>query len=336
MTGSPAGDTGTSPARTVFFGSGPFAVPILEALLEVPAVRIVAAVTAPDRPAGRGRRATEAPLARAAAARNVPVLQPASLRGGDAVEAIDDLEPALGVLADYGRIVPQNILDLPGHGFLNVHPSLLPRHRGATPIAAAILSGDAEAGVTIFRMDAGLDTGPIVDAESWPLDGRETAPELERRAAEVGARLIARVVPGWLAGDLRAKPQSDELATLTRLLRRDDGRLDGRDAAAIVERRIRAYAPWPGTFIELADTSGGVSERVAILHGAVGPSGDGDVPGRLVADDGGIALTTADGRLRILDVRPAGGRSMTGAAWRRGRPNLLGLPVADRATGDAG
>ena len=154
------------------------------------------------------------------------------------------------MLADYGQIVPAALLD-PPFGALNLHPSLLPRHRGASPIPAAIVAGDRETGVTLMRMDAGLDTGPIVAVERLPLAGSETAPELEARLADLAADLLARSLEPWLRGDLPATPQPEEGATLTRPLRREDGRLDPALPAADLERRVRAYLPWPGTFLEV-------------------------------------------------------------------------------------
>jgi methionyl-tRNA formyltransferase len=333
VTVSPAGEAAAaSPARTIFFGSGPFAVPMLEALLQAPEVSVVGVVTVPPRPAGRGRLLQSSPLAVVAAARNLPILQPASLREPAALEAISGLSPTLGVLADYGRIVPQLILDVPGRGFLNVHPSLLPRHRGAAPIPATILAGDSETGVTIIAMDAGVDTGAIVAAEVFELGGSETAPEVERQAAEVGARLLVRIVPRWLAGELEARPQPEDGVTLTRPLRREDGRLDGTESAAASERRVRAYQPWPGTFLEF-DGANGSPDRIGVLAAAVEDAEPGDEPGELVAEGDGIALATSDGRLVLRDVRPAGGKRMTGAAWRRGRRDMAGARVLARTEG---
>ena len=154
------------------------------------------------------------------------------------------------MLADYGRLVPSAVLDLPRHGALNLHPSLLPRHRGAAPIPAAILAGDAETGVTLMRMDEGLDTGPIVAQRRVPLSGDETAPELEGRLAEVAAELLVATLPAWLAGRLDATPQPEDGATLTRPLRREDGRLDPVRRRRELERQVRAYQPWPGSFLD--------------------------------------------------------------------------------------
>ena len=328
MTPSPTGDAAaTGPARTVFFGSGAFGVPMLDALLGSPDVQVVAVVTVPDRPAGRGRLLAASPVASRAAAGNVPLIQPATLRDPAVVGALAELALDVGVLADYGRIVPRAVLDVPAHGFLNVHPSRLPRHRGATPIPATILAGDEEAGVTIIRMDAGVDTGPIVAAEAWPLTGRETAAELETAAAAAGASLLVRTVPRWLAGTIEARPQDGATATTTRPLARDDGRLDGSEAATLAARRIRAFDPWPGTFIE----AGQPPVRLAVLRAEAAAGQPEDVPGRIVADGRGVALATIDGRLRLLDVRPAGGRAMSGDEWRRGRAALVGAAAVPRA-----
>jgi methionyl-tRNA formyltransferase len=312
------------PVRTIFFGSGAFAVSMLDALEGDPATDIVAVVTAPDRPAGRRGALSPVPVAARAKAHGLPVLQPSNLRDRVAVDALRSLEPALGILADYGRLVPPAVLAIPPKGFLNVHPSLLPLHRGASPIPATILADDARAGVTLMAMDAGLDTGPIVAAAAWPLTGTETAPALEARAATEGAALLLASLPDWLAGRLLARPQDEAGATLTRPLRREDGRLEGATAARELERRVRAYTPWPGTFVE---TDIG---RIAVHRADVAPAEPRDRPGTLVEDRDGIALATVEDRLRLLEVQPAGGRPMPSEAWRRGHPSAVGATVIGR------
>ncbi|HEX5588888.1 MAG TPA: methionyl-tRNA formyltransferase, partial [Candidatus Limnocylindrales bacterium] len=278
---------------------------------------LVGIVTPPDRPAGRRGAPTPVPVAAEARARGIPLLQPERVRAPEAAASIAGLRPDLGVLADFGRIVPPAVLAIPADGILNVHPSLLPRHRGATPIAATILEGDVEAGVTVMRMDEGLDTGPVVASRSWPLDGTETAPELEARAAVEGASLVSRIVDAYLRGEVDGAPQDDAAATLTRPLRREDGRLDPERSATHLERQVRAYLPWPGSWLE---TPAG---RLGVLRAAVAPRDAGDTPGSLVPDGTGVALVAADGRLRLLDVQPAGGRPMPADAFRRGHPGIL-------------
>jgi len=305
------------PARTVFLGSGDFAVPILDALAGSPAVMLVAVVTTPPRPAGRDAALRPTPVALRAEALGLPVLTPERLRDPAAQATIAAVAPDLVVLADYGRIVPQALLDLPPHGALNLHPSLLPRHRGATPVPAAIASGDAQTGVSLMRMDAGVDTGPLVAHVRVPLDGSERAPELEHRLALTAAALLIDALPAWLAGDLPAVAQAADGATLTRPLRREDARLDPARAAAELERQVRAYQPWPGAWIE--QPAGRLI--VSAAHAVPTVTGSGD-PGRIVALGEDLALVTADGTLVLDIVQPAGKRPMTGRDHRRGRRDL--------------
>jgi methionyl-tRNA formyltransferase len=331
MTAGPAPGRAADPARTVFFGSGAFAVPILDALAANPRLALVGVVTAPDRPAGRRRELTATPLARRATDLGLSVLRPPRVRAPEAVAEIAGLQPDLGVLADYGQIIPRALLDLPRLGILNVHPSLLPRHRGAAPIQAAIAEGDRRTGVSIIRMDAGVDTGPIVAAVDWPLLGTERAADLEAFAAREGAALLAQTLGPWLAGEFATLPQDEAGATVTRPLRREDARLDPARPAAELERRVRAYAPWPGSFIETA------AGRVAIHAASVAPASAGDVPGRLARHEDRLALTTADGRLVLDEAQLAGRRSTRGDEFLRGQPRLVDSEIArpPEAAGDA-
>ena len=309
------------PIRTLFLGSGAFAVAIFDALATAPEVQLVGVVTAPDRPAGRRAELASVPIALRARELGLPLLQPERLRAPEPVAEVAALAPDLGVLADYGQIVPPSVLDIPAHGILNVHPSALPRHRGATPIPATILSGDRTAAVTLIRMDAGLDTGPIVAQEVWPLDGTETAETIEAEAARRGAELLRRTLGGWLAGTVPAIPQSASGVTLTRPLRRVDGRLDPTRSAVELERQVRAYVPWPGSFL---DTEIG---RLIVYEADVIDAESTDRPGQIVAQDDGLALTTADGRLRIRRAQLAGRRPMDAASLRRGAPELVGQTI---------
>jgi methionyl-tRNA formyltransferase len=309
--------------RVVFFGSGGFALPILDALLAVFDIAVVAVVSAPDRPAGRGQAATSTPVAAAARSRDLTLLEPARLRDESVVMELSAFGASAGVLADYGRIVPPSVLELPKRGFLNVHPSLLPRHRGASPIPAAILAGDPETGVSIIEMGEGIDDGPIVDQARVVLRGDERAPDLERELAAIGAQRLSAILGPWLAGEIAAQPQDSGAATLTRPLRREDGRIDPALVAQMLERHVRAFQPWPGTF---ADTSLG---RLIVDAASVGAAEAGDVAGTIVADGDGLALATRDGRLRLESVRLAGTRGMSGEELRRGRPGIVGVRLGD-------
>ena len=303
------------PVRTVFLGSGAFGLPALRALAGHSAVTLVGVVSAPARAAGRHGEQTPTPIANAAGELGLePLLTPERLRDPAAIASVLALEPGLAVLADYGQIVPPPLLDLP-HGALNLHPSLLPRHRGATPIPAAILAGDQSTGVTLMRMDAGLDTGPIVGQVVHPLEGGETAPALEAALAHEAAALLVGALDGWLAGERLAIPQTEAGATLTRPLRRTDGRLEPARAAIELERQVRAYQPWPGTFVE---TDAG---RLVVLAARVG-AGVADVAPGTFTD---LGLVVGDRTiLELRDVQPAGGRPMRWDAFVRGRPAIVG------------
>ena len=304
------------PVRTVFIGSGAFAGPALEALARDPAIEIVGVVTAPPRPAGRKLGAVETPVARLAGDLGIgPVLTPPRLRDPAGTDGILALDPSLIVLADYGQIVPAALLGV-GRGALNLHPSLLPRHRGATPVPATILAVDRATGVTLMRMDEGLDTGPIVAQAGTPVAPGETAPDLEARLATLGAELLTSSLEPWLAGDLRERPQPTVGATFTRPLRREDGRMDLSLPAAELERQVRAYQPWPGSFVETR------TGRLTVW--ASSPVASEHLPAGRFTPRG---LATGDGTLQLLEVQPAGGRRMPWVEYLRGRPGVVGSDV---------
>jgi len=309
MSDGPAGER----VRTVYLGSGAFGAPALRRLAAHARIELVGIVTAPARPVGRHAVLTPTPVAALAAELGLaPVLTPERLRAPESIAAILALEPALAVLADYGQIVPPSLLDLP-LGALNLHPSALPRFRGASPIPATIAAGDADTAVTLMRMDAGLDTGPLVAQLRVPLSGREAAPELEAHLAELAADLLDRSLDGWLDGSIPAIQQATDGVVLTRPLRRADGALDPNRPALELERLVRAYHPWPGTFAEIE------GERLVVTAARVEASAGGDLPGDLVRQGDEPALATADGRLVLEAVTPPGKRSMRGADWLRGR-----------------
>ena len=315
--GARAGVTGRrargARVRTVFIGSGGFGLPAFRALAAHPAVDLVGTVSAPPRPAGRGLAPARTPISDAASALGVAsVLTPARLRDPDAIDEVLGLDPALIVLADYGRIVPGALLGLP-HGALNLHPSLLPRHRGATPVPATILAGDEVTGVSLIRMDEGVDTGPLVAQARTNVRPDETAPELEARLADIAAALLTTSLGPWLAGDLPAEPQAEAFATVTSPLRREDGRLDPARSAVELERQVRAYQPWPGSFV---DTPRG---RLTVWQATAGPS-EHEPAGRF----GPRGMSTRDGMLVFHEVQPAGGRRMPWVEYLRGRSSIVG------------
>jgi methionyl-tRNA formyltransferase len=307
------GRAGGSRVRTVFLGSGGFGIDALRRVVDHPDIDLVGVVTGPPRPAGRHRRLIPTDIetaARALGARTV--LTPERLRAPEAIAAILGLGPELAVLADYGQLVPPALLEL-RHSALNLHPSLLPRHRGATPIPAAILAGDTETGVTLMRMDEGLDTGPIVAQRRVGLTGTETAPALEAALETIAGTLLGECLRPWLRGEIAARQQPADGATLTRPLRREDGRLDATRPAAELERHVRAYQPWPGSFV---DTTAG---RLVVWAAVVGGATD-RAPGTFGRD----GFATVDGELLLREVQPAGGGRMPWDAFVRGHPGILG------------
>jgi methionyl-tRNA formyltransferase len=312
----------TPPTRTVFLGSGGFGVESLRRLAASSAVAVAGVVTAPPRAAGRGGRLTPTPIHAVATELGIdPVLTPSRLRDPAAIDAVLALDPHLLVLADHGNLVPAALLDLP-HGALNLHPSLLPRHRGATPIPAAILAGDTETGVTLMRMDEGLDTGAIVAQARVALDDGATTPTLEARLAVLAADLLEAHLGSWIAGSISPSAQTYDGATFTRPLRREDGRLDPTKTAIDLERQVRAFQPWPGSFV---DTPFG---RLVVWAAHPEEDGAGDAPERGRFDARGLGVGAGE-RLAIDEVQPAGGSRMAWDAYLHGRPSIVGASISE-------
>ena len=278
-------------------------MPIVQALADHPAVDLLAVVTAPRRVGSRGKE-VDPPVALWAAENEVPTFRPTRLRTESAVEHIRSHQPDLLVLADYGQIVPVELLAIPPHGALNLHPSLLPRWRGASPVPAVILAGDERTGVTLMHMDAGLDSGPIVAQRAVDLDGSELAPELEGRLSAVAADLLNDSLDDWLDGRIQPRAQPPEGVTLTRTLRREDGRIVPTKSAAQLERQVRAYQPWPGSWLDLG------GDRLVVWRA----NATNAMPSH------GLGLRTPDGVLELVEVQPAGGRRMSAAEYVRGHP----------------
>ncbi len=296
----------TLPLRLAFMGSPAFSVPALRAL--VAAGHEVACVYAqPPRPAGRGQRETPCPVHQAAIEMGLPVRTPARVRRDVAEhEAFAALGLDAAVVVAYGLILPKPMLDAPRRGCINIHASLLPRWRGAAPIHAAVLAGDAETGITIMRMDEGLDTGPMLLREATPIGPRETTAEVHDRLSEMGARLVLRA----LADDPPSVPQPEEGATYAPKLGKEDGRLDWSETAVALDRRVRGMTPWPGAFTAL----GGEVLRVL----AAEPSAGQEAAPGTVLDDGLLVACGGGTALRLLRVQKAGRAAMEAGAFLRG------------------
>jgi methionyl-tRNA formyltransferase len=302
-------------------GSDTFSLPILAALiergpmLEVP-VEVVAVVTQPDRPAGRGRRAAPNIVKDRATAADLRVLQPVRLREPDAMDTLAALAPDVIVVASFGQILPRVVLDLPSYNALNLHPSLLPRYRGPSPIIAPILAGDPITGTTLMLMAPKMDAGPILDQVETPIGPAETGGELRDRLAILSADLLARDLPRWLRGEIEPIPQFEGEATYTRLVDRADARLDWSLPAEDIARRVRAFNPRPGAFTEW----NGEPLRIQTTTAAAGVAAPGHVVGE---SGGGIAVGTGHGVLVVETLQLPGGRPLRATEAVRGHPALL-------------
>jgi len=306
--------------RTVFMGTPDFAVPSLRALLDHPVFDVVGVVTQPDRRAGRGRKMRYSPVKETAVVAGVAVLQPQRLREPEVFAQLASLEPELIVVTAYGQILRLNVLDLPTFGCINVHASLLPRWRGASPINAAILAGDPVTGSTIMRMDEGMDTGPILTQAAEAIRPEDTAGSLHDRLAQQGADLLIASLPCYLEGKLTPRPQDDAGATLCRLLKKEQARIDWTQSAEQIERMVRAYDPWPGAFA----TWSGQNLKVGKAR-VVEPDVDGLIePGRVIAWQGGAAVGTDAGLLALDQVQLAGKKMMDIRDFLQGRSEVVG------------
>lgn len=305
--------------RVVFMGTPEFAVPSLRALLAGHDVRLV--ISRPDRPAGRGMSLRRSPVANTAEAAGVEVELPESPRAPDVLERVRQAQPEVLVVAAYGRILPPELLELAPHGGLNVHASLLPRWRGASPIPAAILAGDAESGVSIMRMDAGLDTGPVLLRRTTPIKSDETAGELSARLAELGADALSEGLELLARGEAVFTPQAGDSVTMAGPVRKQDGDLDWAREAAYIERATRAFDPWPGVRLEVAGEPVRVLRAHALPAWAAGD--DGRPPGTILETDAkGIVVMAGDRPVRLEAVQAPGKRAMPAADYARGRPDL--------------
>ena len=326
--------------RTVFFGSPWFALPSLEAL-HAAGANLVGVVTQPDKPAGRGHRMTASPVKTWAEQHGLPVFQPKELKKEESRAFLHELKPYLLVVVAYGKILPKEALDLSKFGAVNVHASLLPKYRGPAPIPAAILAGNTETGVTIMKLDEGIDTGPMLAQERVPIAPDDTTGTLSKKLAELGAQILiptlekyirhelspaTRSLPSTLSsgskgGEVWPAPQDDTQATVCRMIKKDDARIDWLKPAEFIARMVRAYDPWPGTYT----TWNG--RRLLIHRAAAVPASSTEdrlLPGAITYDSAALKLGTGDGILFLKELQLEGRKRLPATEFLRGHPTLAG------------
>ncbi|MGB5267031.1 MAG: methionyl-tRNA formyltransferase [Polyangiales bacterium] len=304
--------------RTIFFGSPEFAVPCLDALHEVS--EVVAVISQPDRPAGRGLAMRPPAVKQRALELGLDVWQPTKVRTAEFTKRLESLEADVAVVVAYGRILPLAVLEAPRAGCLNVHASLLPRWRGAAPIQWSIVHGDEETGVTLMQMDEGMDTGPVLAMASTRIEADDDAATLSERLSKMGAALLREELPRYVAGELTPKPQDDAAATMAPLLDKSDGRIQWNKPARAVHNQIRGMNPWPGAHTVLG-------ERQIKVHRAIATTLDpeGARPGEVIAlDPEGILVACAEGTLEIQELQESGRKRVDARSFASGRGVAVG------------
>jgi len=315
--------------RVIFMGTPEFAIPPLEYLI-LNQYQVVAVYTKPDKPAGRGRSQVSPPLKRAASAWTLPVVQPVSLKSAKVVAQLAGFYPDIIVVAAFGQILPQSVLDIPGCQCINIHPSLLPRFRGASPVASAILAGDEFTGVSIMLMDRGLDTGPILARAQIPIWAQDTTGSLTAKLSLIAAQLLLEVLPRWSGGKLTPQPQSEAEATYSGPISKEEGEVDWSLSAIDIWRRVRAFQPWPECYTKWRGRQLKIIEAVPLP--AEGTLKVGQVVALAPASGSKAAfgVSTGEGILGVLKVQLEGKRAMSAAEFLRGQRQFIGavLPVS--------
>jgi methionyl-tRNA formyltransferase len=306
--------------RVAYMGTPQIACPSLEALIEMVDFNVVGVFTQPDRPSGRGKKVEFSAVKYLAHSRGLDIFQPITLKDPAFEETIKTLDLDLIVVMAYGQILPQRILDLPKHGALNIHASILPRHRGAAPIQWAIIKGDNETGVSLMKMDAGMDTGDVISTMSIPIRETESAVELTDKISMLGAEIISRDLSNYISGKLEPQKQNESFATHASKIEKTDGLIDWSMAAVHIHRRMRAYNPWPGIFTYLPKENNRtlkiVSADVLNLCGT---------PGEVIhADKSGITIACGKNSLLATQVQRQGGKQLSAQDFLNGNPINIG------------
>ena len=316
--------------RLVFMGTPAIAIPVLEALAKLEDCQMVGVYTSPDQPRRRGRAQEMTPVKSYAAELGLSVYQPATLRSSQAQEQLAALEPEVVVVAAYGRLLPPPVLEMPPHGCLNLHPSLLPKYRGPSPVVTAIKDGEGVTGVSLMLLDEGMDTGPIIAQQEYAISGDDTADSLTATLFAIGSALLVEKLNPWVSGQLTAEPQDDARSTSTRKLERTDGEANWQLSAQKLERIRRAYTPWPGLFtrwqgqvLKLLD--------VLALPGNTGVTAERGLVVALANPDVPAAVVTGQGLLGLKSLQLEGRRSASAAEFLRGHPSFIGSLVGSQS-----
>ncbi len=306
----------SSPANIAFFGTPQFAVPILGKLARN-GFKPVAVFCAPDKPVGRKQTLTPPPVKILAQKYNIPVFQPADKK--ELEKQIAGLKPDLIISAAYGIIISEKTLAAPKFGCLNIHPSLLPKYRGPAPIQNTILNGDQKTGVTIFKMDKGIDTGPLIASRQLTIaDKKYITLELSQILAELGAQLLLDILPDWLNGKIQPQAQNDAEASSTKIIGKDDGLIDWRKSAAEIERQIRAYFPWPGAYAKIN------GKKIKIIEAELSNEKQEKEPGKIFSDGKKLFIQTAKGALAVVMLQLENGKPMVADDFLHGHRDIIG------------
>lgn len=318
--------------RIIYMGTPAFAVPALEALIANAApgkllpegYEIVTVITRPDKPSGRGKGLAFSPVKTAALAHAIPVWQPGTFRKAENSAALAEYHADLYVVAAFGQIFPQAVLDQPGYGILNIHASLLPKYRGPSPISEAILQGDTEAGVSIMKLDIGIDTGAVLLSRSLPVEQTDTTGSLTLKLAQLGADALLEALPGWVAGQIKLEPQDESAASHTRMLKKEDGRVNWNLSAVTLSRQARAYSPWPGLYSSWNGKILKLLQVSAVVEEASQLGEPGSVRLRLSEGKEVLEVVTDDGLLALHEVQLEGKKAMSAAEFLRGYRQIIG------------
>ena len=306
--------------RILFMGTPEFAVTPLEHLM-LNQFQVVAVYTQPDKPAGRGRSLVPQPMKKAALIRKLPVVQPTSLKEAEVVAELAGFHPDVIVVAAFGQILPQSVLDIPRYGCINVHPSLLPRFRGASPVAAVILAGDELTGVSLMLMDSGLDTGPILAQEQVSISPQDTTGSLTAKLSQIAAQLLPEILRRWTRGEITPKPQDEAEATYSVPITKEKGEINWHLSAVEIWRRVRAFQPWPGSYTRWG------GKRLEIIEAVPLAEGGSLAVGQVVAlnrEGAGFGVNTGDGILSVLKVQLEGKRAVSAVEFVRGQRQFIG------------